>query len=251
MIDLHSHVLPGVDDGAVDLDEAVSMCRRAAEDGCRVLVATPHQRNDSWENRDPQRLAALAGELRDRLRETGPELRLGAEILIDSELLDELDDLSASGLLPLAGTRYLLLEFDRRLGPHGFAMDPETLTHELLLAGWRPIYAHPEHIPGLGDDLPLARRLVDQGAAFQITASSVTGEVGPDKQEICEAFLAEGLAHFVASDAHGADWRPTGLSEARRVIAGRWGEEVAARLTEGNARAVLADRPLPVLAEVP
>lgn len=242
MIDLHLHLLPGIDDGAGDLDEAEAMCRQALDDGCHTLIVTPHQRTDLWENRNHD---GQVTDLVDRVRAVAPEgleIHPGAEVHVDSELLTELEDVSAYGVLPLAGSRWLLLELDRagvELGP-----DPEELTHELVVAGWRPIYAHPEMIRGLGEDLDLARRLVDLGATFQLTAMSLLGDFGPRARDVCHAFLDQGLAHFIASDAHGLDWRPPGLSAARRYVSRVWDPELAWRLTEGHAAAVLADQPL-------
>src|SRR5262245_34099498 len=110
MIDLHCHLLPGVDDGAQSLAEAVAMCRMAAEDGCEAMVATPHQRRGEWWNADTDHLAGLAERIQE---EVGPGFRvfLGGEIHVDSELLDEIEKLPAGGgVLPLAGSRYLLIE---------------------------------------------------------------------------------------------------------------------------------------------
>jgi protein-tyrosine phosphatase len=241
MIDLHLHVLPGIDDGAASFDEAREMCRLAAADGVDVLVATPHQRSPLWDNRDPARLAALRERLQEEVGER-PLLLPGAEIRVDSELLAELAEMPASGLLPLAGSRYLLLELDRR-DPR---LDAAALAHEVLVAGWVPVFAHPELIPLLAGDLPLMRRLAEMGACFQLTAMSVTGEFGKRTRDVAAALLDEGLVHFVASDAHGVDWRPPLLGRAREAIARGWGDEVARQLTADHPRAVVADRPLPV-----
>jgi len=241
MVDLHCHLLPGIDDGAQHIEESVEMCRRAALDGCTAIVATPHQRTEPW---DPRDVAAL-GELRRGLQErigTSLVLLPGAEVRIDSELLDELERLPESGLLPLAGSRYLLLEFHRAPSPAG--IDPFDLLHELQVAGWRPIFAHPEFIPWLAVDPDLAAALVERGALFQLTAMSVTGDFGRRPQAVCETFLDRRLAHFVASDAHGPARRPPGLTRARQAIAERCGEELARRLVVDNPQAVIDDRPL-------
>ena len=242
MIDLHLHVLPGIDDGASDLDEACRMCQIALDDGCQALVVTPHQRHDLWDNRERETLEELLEQVQ---RAFGDELRLhlGAEIRVDSDLLSEIEEIGERGGTPtsLAGSRYLLLELDRDgvdLGP-----DPVALTHELTVAGWVPIFAHPEHIHGL-DDLALAEQLVAAGGLFQLTAMSVTGDFGPRAQSLCTHYLDAGLAHFVASDAHGAGWRPPGLSQARAALARHWGEETAERLTHTHPDAVVTDRPL-------
>ncbi len=239
MIDLHMHVLPGVDDGPDQAQEAVEMCRRAAAGGCEVIVATPHQRHESWENTDSARLAALLEELRTDVGAT-PKLLLGAEIRIDSHLIEALDALPASGILPLAETRYLLLEADRQLpGP-----EPLDLVHELSLRRWRPIFAHPEFIPSLYRDLDLVADLVAAGALMQVTAGSLLGRFGRQARRIAAGLVDSGHVHVVASDAHGIGWRPPDLGEAHQEIASRWGEDTAWRLCVGHPRAIINDRPL-------
>lgn len=241
MIDLHCHILPGVDDGARSFAEAVAMCRLAADDGCEAMVATPHQRRGEWWNADRGQLAALADQLQD---EVGPGFRvhLGGEIHVDSGLLDEIEKLPAGGgVLPLAGSRYLLIEFDSA----GTETEAVHLIHELVVAGWRPIVAHPEFIPWLAADLERVARLVALGAATQVTAMSVTGDFGRRPQSDTWALLDAGLVHFLASDSHNTRRRPPGLRRAYDLIAGRWGERTARRLAAENPRAVVGNRPLP------
>ena len=245
MIDLHLHVLPGIDDGATSFDEAREMCRLAADDGVETLITTPHQRTLQWDNRQPERLADLRRRLQEEVGER-PLLLPGAEIRVDSELLAELDGADASGLLPLAGSHYLLLELDRR---DPFA-DAAGVAHEVRMAGWVPVFAHPELIPLLIDDLPLMHRLAELGALFQVTAMSVTGEFGRRIRDRTAALLDEGLVHFVASDAHDTEVRRPLLSRARRAVARGWGEEAAERLTHTHQQAVLADLPLPLAVPV-
>ncbi|MGE0641521.1 MAG: tyrosine-protein phosphatase [Thermoanaerobaculia bacterium] len=244
MIDLHLHLLHSTDDGAENLEQALAMASLAASDGCEVLVATPHQRRDEWETADPRRLQDRLAEIAEGVRRTGgrPELRLGAEIRVDSELLADLAARERSGILPLAGSRYLLLELD----PFGVGPDPVELVRELLAEGWRPIFAHPEMIPFLweSEEEPLAR-LAEAGALFQITAMSVTGEFGRGAKERAWELLRAGWVQFVASDAHRPDWRPPGLARAYRTVAELLGEPAARAVTIDNPRAVLADTPLP------
>lgn len=241
MIDLHCHILPGVDDGPESLEESVAMCRLAAADGCEAMVATPHQRRGEWWNADRERLAGLAGELQELV---GPGFRvfLGGEVHVDAELLAEVEKLpNGGGILPLAGSRYLLIEF----GALGTPVESVHLIHELVVAGWKPVIAHPEFIPWLAPDLELVALLVSRGALIQITAMSLTGDFGRRPQNDVVALLDAELVHFVASDSHGLRRRPPGLRRAYQTIAGRWGEEAARRLTSGNPRAVVEDRPLP------
>lgn len=233
MIDLHTHVLPAIDDGAGDWNEAVEMCRMAAADGCEALVATPHQRK-IWVNEDPSRILALTAELQQRV---GPRPRIypGAEIHVDSEMLEDLAAPDRGGLVPLAGGPYLLVEFGSE-PPRIPAVD---LIHELVVAGWRPLLAHPEFIPFLAQDLGLLATLIEVGATAQVTAMSLTGEFGPRAQRLVGEMIDRQLVHVLASDAHSPSWRPPGLSAARQLVTRVWGDGVARRLTEENPRAVL------------
>lgn len=246
MIDLHCHILPGVDDGAETLEDALAMCRLASDDGCEAMVATPHQRREPWWNDDVARLRQLAEQLQGRVRETighGFQVLLGAEVHTDREVLSEIEKLPGGPILPLAGSRYLLLELDRWGG-----MDAAVqLVHEVTVAGWRPILAHPEHIPWL--DLDKLAHLVSLGAMSQVTAMSVTGDFGRRTMLDSHRMIEAGLVHFLASDAHDVRRRPPGLRRACLMIAGRWGDELAHQLAVDNPRAVLEDRPLPAPAE--
>lgn len=248
MIDLHLHLLPGVDDGAQTLEQALAMARVAAADGCTALVATPHQRRDEWSNDDALRLAdrlaelaALAERQAREEQSSVPRLLLGAEVRVDSELLADLARPGRSGVLSLAGSRYLLLEFE----PAGFGPDPVDIVHELRAEGWWPIVAHPEVVPFFweSDDEPLAR-LIEAGALFQVTAMSVTGEFGKGAKGRAWELLRAGCVQFVASDSHRPDWRPPGLAAARKLLARELGEAVATGLTVDNPRAVVEDREL-------
>lgn len=243
MIDLHCHLLPGVDDGARSFEESVLMCRLAADDGCEAMVATPHQRRGEWWNSDREQLAALADELQGMV-EPGFRVHLGGEIHVDSELLTEVEKLPAGGgILPLAGSRYLLIELDS----NGTPREAIHLVHEMVVSGWWPVLAHPEFVPWLAPDPELVARLVSLGALTQVTAMSVTGDFGRRPQADSQALLDAGLVHFVASDCHGIRRRPPGLRRASYLIAERWGEETARRLTHDNPRAVIENRPLPAV----
>lgn len=239
MIDLHCHILPGIDDGPKTLEEATAMCRMAADEGCLAMIATPHQRRWTWWNSDREAISGLARELQAAL---GPQPRIlvGGEVHVDSELLAEVERLPGGGICTLAGSRYLLIEFDAQ----GTGREAISLVHELSVAGWRPVVAHPEFIPWLAEDLELAGRLVALGASLQVTAMSVTGDFGKGPQTDTHALIDAGLAHFVASDCHGLRRRPPGLRRAYQTIAGRWGAELAKRLVSDNPRAVVQNRPL-------
>lgn len=248
MIDLHCHILPGVDDGAVNLADAVAMCRLAAADGCTVMVATPHQRHASFPLATREALQAAHEELtaalaRDPFGEAGDppakrvEVRMGAEVRVDSELLADMERPGAEALA-LAGSRYVLLELPRaEVGPA-----PEEIVHELLLGGWRPVLAHPEVLPWL--EVPRLGALVEGGALLQVTAAAITADFGRYPHQKVWELLDEGLVHFVASDSHSPTWRAPGLSKARALLTQRLGSATARALVEDNPASVLADVPL-------
>jgi protein-tyrosine phosphatase len=240
MIDLHAHVLPGVDDGARDLEEAVEMCRLAREDGVTAVVASPHQRHDLWPNQDAGLLASARDELAAAVGPT-PTILLGAEIRVDSELLDAVAGIPGNGLLSLAGSRYLMIEFSSLAA----AVDPVDLVYELTVAGWIPVVAHPERILWLAGEPDLLAVLVEHGALLQVTAASVTGDLGRGPRACCEWLVDNGLVHFVASDAHDLTNRPPLLGRAFRAIGDRWGEARAVAVLRDNPLAVVENRVLP------
>jgi protein-tyrosine phosphatase len=243
MIDLHCHILPGIDDGPQSLEQAVEMCRLAAAAGCEALVATPHQRKSDWWNCDRALLTALRQQLQEAV---GPRPRIlgGGEIRVDPRLLGEmlaLRDDDVHGPLPLAGSRYLLLEFGAEAG----VSEAADLVHELSVAGWRPVLAHPEFIHWMAAEPAAVANLVSLGALAQVTAMSLTGDFGRRAEADASRLIDMGLVHFVASDAHDLKRRPPGMRRAWNVIAARWGEEAARELLAVNPGAVVADQPLP------
>jgi len=234
VIDTHCHVLPGVDDGPATMAEAVAICFAAAADGVATLIATPHQRHPSCPNRDGAALVALCEALQREVGER-PRILPGAEIRVDSELLAEVDAMPASGLLPLAGSRYLLLEFPSVGGP-----EPRALLHELLVAGWWPILAHAERVPRWTERPESLAELVELGAYVQVTGGSLLGHFGRRARSCCAWLLDRGLVHFVGSDAHDTEERPPGLARAHDAITRGWGAAMADRLIALNPADILS-----------
>ena len=238
MIDLHIHLLPGVDDGPTELAESVAQCRAAGAQGCTDLIATPHQRHYNWWNTDEDELRRLLAAVQEEVGPT-PMLHLGAEVRVDSELLSVVGARSPDGVSSLAGSEYLLVEFDRMgLGP-----DPEETVHELTTAGWRPIVAHPEFVPQLRD-VERAAEVTRLGGYLQLTGSSLVGDFGRKIKTYAETLLDRGIVQFVASDSHGLGRRPPNLDEAYDRLDSRYGATVARSLLVDNPRAVLENRPI-------
>ena len=211
MIDLHSHVLPGLDDGPHDLDGSVALARLAAEGGTRTLVGTPHIRDDH-----PFQLPEIpdrAAELRAALSEAGIELEIetGGELDIAKAI-----DLSNEAIskVCLGSGPYLLVE-----SPYTHASELlENMLFDLQTRGFRPILAHPERAPSFHSDLQRLREIVDRGVLCSVTAMSMTGGFGSTVRRFTAQLFAAGLVHNVASDAHDARRRPPGLSHAFEAL---------------------------------
>jgi protein-tyrosine phosphatase len=239
LIDLHTHILPSIDDGAADFDTAVEMCKLAQEDGCRVLVATPHHRHPLFAQPEASAVRAALARLQAAI---GPSLRLvlGGEIHVDDQLVVEMLERHSYVAPTLGESRAVLLEFPHELASH----DPVAVVHELLVAGFRPVLAHPEMLPWLARDLDLIRRLVRRGVLVQLTAQSVTGRFGSPARNAAREIIEAGLAHVISSDCHDAIRRPPGLSDAYNFVLRRWGRATADQLMVENPRAILTDQPL-------
>lgn len=239
MIDLHTHILPGFDDGAKDLAEALAMARLAAEDGITLLAATPHVVRGQFFPTRAEILAAVA-ELNRQLIKEGLPLRVlaGAEYRLEADLPRRL---AAGELLTLNdGGRYLLVELPAEVLP----LYAERVLYELQLRGVTPVLAHPERNAVLGRNPSFFRGLVSRGVLSQVTAASLTGFHGKEARRTAFSFLERSLAHLIASDAHSAKDRPPALAAALRQVESRLGREAARRLVE-NAQKVLAGRAVP------
>jgi protein-tyrosine phosphatase len=236
VIDLHSHLLPGLDDGARDLSETVAIARSMAEDGVRTVAATPHVRYD-WPTTPEEMERALAA-ARAAVQAADVELELlpGAEIALEE--LGRLAD-AVRARFGLGGNpRLLLLEFPYWAWPLSLART----IWELRSAGVVPVIAHPERNPDVQQEPVRLRELVDAGGVVQLTAASVDGRLGKRAAGCARALLDLELAHMVASDAHAPSVREAGLSGTGAAL----GDEALGNwLTQDVPRALLAGVELP------
>ena len=230
MIDIHTHVLPEMDDGAPDLATTAAMLDMALEDGITDIVATPHASLQFAY--DPARRSLNLQRARDA-RPGGPKLYPGCEVHLTPENVEAL--IRKPDAFTINGLSCVLLE----LPEPAVAMPVECAAQILLGRGVRPIIAHPERNRGLQRDAKFVERLIQLGCHFQITGQSITGSFGPEAQKCARAFLAEGLVHFVASDAHGIEHRRPLLSAAYHDVSRHYGEAQARLLFEENPRALL------------
>ncbi len=232
MIDLHSHVLSGIDDGPETIEGSIAIARAAAAAGTRTLLATPHV---SWHYaNDADTIAPLVDELNTRLGQEGIELevRAGAEIAITKLSVLEPDELSR---LTLGGGPWLLIE--PPFTPVATGLDSIVL--DLLHSGRRVLLAHPERCPALLREPQVLRELVRAGVLTSITAGSLGGRFGGEVRRFALELAREGLIHNVASDAHDDSRRPpeiaSEIAQAGLEPLGEWlTEEVPAAILSGG-----------------
>jgi protein-tyrosine phosphatase len=232
LIDLHSHVLPGLDDGAVDVQEALAICRAAVADGITVLAGTPHVRRDHETTADSKE-AALA-ELRDA---AGDLITLlpGGELDLN-ELERPSEELRRFGLG--GNSAYLLVETPYT----GWPLDLADKLFRLRAAGFTPVLAHPERNHEVQSRPELLEPVVAGGALVQLTAASVEGRTGDRSRKAAHVLLDRELAHLIASDAHAPEVRAIGMSGAARAVGNN---ELARWLTLDVPGAIVYGGPMP------
>lgn len=236
MIDLHSHILPGVDDGAASMEASIEIARSAVADGITLVAATPHVRGDYPTS--PETMERLLGDLRAALsRDTvALDLRSGGELAFDvvPELAD--DHLRRFGLG--GNPAYLLLEFPY----YGWPLGIHDLVFGLAARGFTTVLAHPERNAEVQASPTRLAPLVASGALVQLTAASLDGRLGRAPRAAGRRLIEHGLAHLVASDAHAPTVRQIGMSAAAEAV----GNEVLARwLTEDVPGAIVAGQKIP------
>jgi protein-tyrosine phosphatase len=236
VVDIHSHILPEVDDGPKTWDMCVAMCHAAAADGITHMVATPHA-NDRY-HYDREYLEGLLSHLRALV---GDALKLG--LGCDFHLsIDNLQDAYANPTrYAIEGTRYLLVEFSNYAVPQG-------ITDSLLKlgdVGLTPIITHPERNPILRDSLQRVVEWAEQGFVVQMTGSALTGFWGERTRRAAVWLLERQAVHVLATDAHDTEKRVPILSTSRDAAAEICGEEVANALVEANPYAIITNQPLP------
>ncbi|HYN77845.1 MAG TPA: CpsB/CapC family capsule biosynthesis tyrosine phosphatase [Lamprocystis sp. (in: g-proteobacteria)] len=236
MIDLHSHLLPGIDDGAPDLATALAMARIAVADGIQVMACTPHIYPGLYENAGPAIREAVAA-LQEQLDQADIVLRLthGADTHIAPDLIAGL----RSGRVPsLHDSRYFLLEPPHHVAPPRL----EETVFNLMAAGYVPVITHPERLSWIADRYQVFVELARKGVWMQVTAGSLTGRFGATAKYWGERLLDEGLVHILATDAHDVTRRSPLLAEGRRA-AERWvGAAEAEHLVIARPRGILDNR---------
>lgn len=237
MIDIHTHIIPNLDDGPDNLGDSVAMGRIAAQDGITAMISTSHSKEASTIGYEA---------MQERLRvvqaawnEAGLDIRLelGVEIFLRP---DTIGDLRSGKVWTLAGSRYTLVELPYRPWPP-YA---EQALFDLQVAGYTPILAHPERYSAIQDDPNRLYTLVERGVLAQVTASAFVGEQGPHVQRCAETLARHRLVQFISSDAHGGNKRRPIMSQGLRAAQELAGEAEARAMAQDNPARILSDTPI-------
>ncbi len=233
MIDIHSHILPGLDDGAKTIQDSIAMAQEAYEDGIRTIIATPHHKNGVFNN-PSEIVIEKVKELNLALSERGINVRIlpGSEVRAYGEMVE---DLKQGKLLTFnQNNRYIFLELPFDHVPKFV----EQLVFDIQLAGYVPIIPHPERNSAFRENPIMLYHLIKRGALSQITACSLKGEFGKKIQKFSFELIEHNLIHLVATDAHGTGRRGEVLTEAYQLIEKTSGAGIT-RLFQSNAQAVM------------
>ena len=240
MIDLHCHILAHVDDGPGDIEESLRIAEIAAADGIRTIVATPHSQNGVYDN-PPAEIAKHVTRLKQEIKRERIPINIcpGAEVRIHQGMEHSLQKARIASINETG--QYILVEF-----PHDVIL-PGTrdALFQLSINHITPILAHPERNMALQRNPDVLAGLVDMGCLVQVTAMSITGELGKDAMDYAHLLLREGQAHVIASDAHDTENRPPLLTPAVNEAARILGDLGAAEaMVTKNPRAILDGKQL-------
>ena len=235
MIDLHSHILPGIDDGAASLDVAIDMARMWLDEGVTTVACTPHILPAVYANSGPQIEQATTG-LRIALAIKGVALNLvaGADNHVVPDLVRGLKE---GRLLSLAGSKYVLVEPPHHVCPPRL----DRLFFDIFSAGYVPILTHPERLTWIEGNYALIGTLAQSGVLMQITAGSLLGHFGRRARYWAERMLDDGIVDLLASDAHDAQVRRPNLRAGYEAVAHRAGHSLAEQITKILPQNILDD----------
>jgi len=236
LVDIHCHLLPGLDDGPSDWQESLAMAELAAADGIGTIVAPPHQLGGNG-HVEAAAIGDSVRQFQDVLDRRGVRLRVlpGADVRIAPELVKKI---RGGEVLTLADRRrHVLLEL-----PHEVYLPLDRVLAELSAAGLCGILSHPERNAGILRRPDVVRGLLDAGCLLQVTAGSLLGAFGPAVEQLAERLVCQGMAHFVATDAHGVRVRRPLLRAAFERVAELAGLDAARRLCVDNPACVAAGR---------
>ena len=233
LVDIHCHILPGVDDGAPDMETSRAMIRDAYEQGVRYIIATPHYRPEMFEP-SMKKVIRVYHELRDYAEEVGIGLRLGCEYYRNEQMIRHLDKKLRPTML---GSRYVLTEFST----NDSFVTVRNYIYELITKGYRPIVAHVERYFCCQEPERI-QKLKKLGAQIQINADSVLGYEGHTIKKFCAGLMKDVLVDFIGSDAHNLEGRKMNLGKCATYVRKKMGQDYAEEIFVDNPRRIWKSR---------
>lgn len=237
MIDIHSHILPGVDDGAQSIEDSIAMAKQAVDEGITKIIATPHHQNGKYINRK-QDVEDRVIELNLVLQNENISLEVlpGQETRIYGELLEGYEN---EEILTLNHTKYMFVELPSGHVPRY----TEKLLFDVQLKGLTPVIVHPERNAEIIENPDKLLNLVEKGALTQVTAASITGHFGKKIRKFSLELIEANLTHFVASDAHNTSNRNFRMRESISVVEKEFGNQ-AVYFFQENAELLIQGQPV-------
>ena len=233
LVDIHCHILPGIDDGAKTIEQSINMLRQAYREGVRAIIATPHYHIGRTKS-DGELCRTVLELLKDEADRMGMnmELYLGMEIYYYSEAMDMVKD---NIIKTMAGSRYVLIEYD----PASDYQKIKQGVRDVVASGYYPIIAHVERYSCLLGDIDKCENLLEQGALLQVNSTSIIGEYGKEAKKFIKKLMKKELISFVATDAHSDGRRCPRMEESYKYVCKKYGEEYA--------RLIFMENPLKVI----
>ncbi len=243
MIDIHHHLLSGLDDGATDVETSVAMAKIASSDGITHVVCTPHA-NNHYEY-DPAVIAGKVTALEERLQDEGVNLKLGRGCDFHLTYENVQQAKSDPARFSVNGLGYLLVE----IADYGLPQGLTDTFYQLQIAGLTPILTHPERNPTLQSDTERMVNWLRGGVLIQVTTGSVLGQMGKAAQKMAHRLLERRWVHFLATDAHNTTSRAPRMQEAYDLVAAKYGPDYAHLLCVTNPLHAFQGKPLPTQPE--
>ena len=212
MIDIHSHILPGIDDGSKSIEMTLDMIKRAEQEGIENIVATPHFRRGCFDVTYNE-VKELVSKINKLLESEGIDVKVhaGQEVYFSEKIIDDFEE----GIIgTINDGKYMLLEFPMRRIPKEAA----DYMYELKLRGVTPIIAHPERYSEVTSNVEVLNQFIDEGCLFQLNAGSIRGDFGKDVKKTAEKLIKSGVYAFIGSDAHNNRGRNTGILEESQEV---------------------------------
>jgi len=236
LIDLHCHILPGIDDGAQTIDDSIELAKAAVDEGITHILATPHHRSHSWIN-EKHKVQTLVDEVQNEIDQQDIPLTLfpGQEVRIHGDILENIDKNEIQ--LIDEQEQYVLIEFPTSTVP----TYTERLFFDMQSNGITPIIVHPERNHAIAEEPDILKNLVEKGALAQLTAVSYTGGLGNKIQKLSKQLIDAKLVHFIASDAHNTSSRPFYMKEAMNLLEKEYGKTKVSEYHEVTRQLVNGD----------